>query len=193
MELKLNETIVEEGKGKDWYMANTANLAHVTAESSNKEVGILKMTVRAPKGDAKKARVVAHVEVESILGWFNVTVFHSKDDASNLYLAVDSRKYVDEQGKEQYFESIRLKPDAKAQILRHVRSLCGETETQAVAQPQAQTPAGIDPALFAQFQAFIAMQAQAQQQGAGAVQASAPAQPTVPGIIGSGQGGIGTF
>lgn len=193
MELKLNETIVEEGKGKDWYMANTANLAHVTAESSNKEVGILKMSVRAPKGDAKKARVVAHVEVESILGWFNVTVFHSKDDASNLYLAVDSRKYVDEQGKDQYFESIRLKPDAKAQILRHVRSLCGEAETQAVAQPQAQaqTPAGIDPAMFAQFQAFMAMQQQ--QQGTGAVQASAPAQPTVPGIIGSGQGGLGTF
>lgn len=185
MELKLNETLVEEGKGKDWYMSSSYDSQGVTSASSNPELGILKMTVKAPSAEAKKARVVAQLEIETQAGWFNASVFHAKEDASNLYLAVDSRKVAGD-GEDKYYESIRIKVATKAQILRHVRSLCGEAETQAVAQaqPQAQAQVSIDPAMFAQFQAFMAMQAQAQQQGA--VQASAPAQPTVPGIIGQG-------
>lgn len=196
MKLALNADRIEEGKGKDWYMANTENLKEVTSASSNPALGILSMTVSGPTGNGEKARVVARVEVETPVGWFDVTVFHAKEDASNLYTSIDSRGYEKEDGTKGYREALRLKVPAKAQILRHVRSLCEESasqaqaQTQAVAQPQAQAQAipGMTPELFAQFQAFMQMQQQAQ---APVAQAQGAVQPSIPSII--GQGDMGAF
>lgn len=196
MKLALNADRIEEGKGKDWYMANNENLKEVTSASSNPALGILSMTVSGPTGNGEKARVVARVEVETPVGWFDVTVFHAKDDASNLYTAIDSRGYDKEDGTKGYREALRLKVPAKAQILRHVRSLCEESvsqaqaQTQAVAQPQAQAVQGIDPVMFAQYQAFVAMQQQ-QQQAQPVAQAQGAVQPSIPSII--GQGDMGAF
>lgn len=193
--MKLNQdlfagsvTAQTEGKGKDWYMTNSAGLEKVTDKASNLELGIIGMTVKAPTGNAPASGVVAQVEVNSVLGWFDVTVFHAKNDASNLYVSVDSREYKKADGTPGYDEAIRLKREAKAQILRHVRSLCkDEAPAQAQVQTQAVAPAGIDPAMFAQFQAFMAMQAQAQQ--APVAQAQGAVQPSIPSVIGSGDSG----
>lgn len=189
--LKL-DTNGQEGTGRKWYLSNEKGLDDVTDKSSNANLGIISMKVTAPTTEkSSTAGVVAHVYLTSIIGSIQVSVFRN-DDGDSLRLVVPQDKY-EKDGKDAYSDILKFSRPVKAQILRHVHTLCkADAEKPAVAQAQAQAqvsaPAGMDANMMAQFQQFLAFQAM--QAGAQAPQASVT--PDTPAVLGNAGAGSDT-
>lgn len=171
----------------DWYRT----VEGVTSESSNKAIGIESMNVFPTKQTDKAiaSGALANVRVKTAIGWFDVSVFRGKKDPNTVRLVQPQREYMEMENGVQvkkYQDYFVLTEQVRAQILRHVESLCVNTDTGEVAKAQAPAQADVSAVLGAmspeQLQQLVALlggagaQAQAQPQAQFQAEAVAPVE-----------------
>lgn len=155
----------------DWYRT----VAGTTAERENKAIGVEEILVYPHQQTQAvvKSGAIARVWVKTVIGGFELSVFRGKKDPNTLRLVQPQREYQElENGVQvtKYADYYSLNEQVRAQVLRHVESMCVNTGTGEVQQAPAQTDAsailgGLSPE---QLQALMAIlgggQAQAQAQ-----------------------------
>lgn len=108
--------------GGFWYLQDTEDLAGVTAESSNAEIGIREIKVYDPSDAQWNNGVLATVTLETVIGQIKgVQVLESNRDDS-IYIRLQSRSYENDKGK-QYVNDVTLDRKVQAQVLRYVDSM----------------------------------------------------------------------
>jgi len=106
-----------------WYMQDTPELAGVTDEASNPELGIRGITVREPSERQWELGTLAVVTLETIIGQVRgIQVLDSEFDNS-VYMRMQSRSWEGNDGKKNYVNDLVLDKKVEAQILRYVSSL----------------------------------------------------------------------
>lgn len=105
-----------------WYLQDTEDLAGVTADGFNDDLGIREVKVFDPSDAQWNNGVLAIVTLETIIGQLKgIQVLESSRDDS-IYLRMQSRSY-EKEGQKQYINDVTLDRKVQAQVLRHVDAM----------------------------------------------------------------------
>ena len=106
-----------------WYLQDTEDLAGVTAEGFNDELGIREIKVYDPSDAQWNNGVLAITTLETVIGQIKgVQVMESSRDNS-IYLRMQSRSWEGNDGKKNYVNDLTLDRKVTAQVLRYVDAM----------------------------------------------------------------------
>jgi len=117
---RLSSARVQQGA---WYLQDTDQLAGVTAEASNPELGITGIQVFDPSPAQFDNGTVARITLDTIVGTIKGMQVVESDRDNSLFLRMQSRSWEGDNGQKNYVNDVELSDKAKAQILRYVDSL----------------------------------------------------------------------
>lgn len=121
-----NNTRRATGSGANafWYLAHKGDLAAVTSEAENDDLGISRIDVFEPTVNQEKAGILCKVRLVTLAATIdNISIFESDYTAGDIYLQMGGGKNIGDATTPKWVRDIKLTAQAKAQVLSYVHSL----------------------------------------------------------------------
>ncbi|UNY39922.1 hypothetical protein KLEB273_gp249 [Bacillus phage vB_BauM_KLEB27-3] len=116
------KTELLQGAG-EWYKNREGDLASVTEEPKNLDIGVLEIKVYEPTPGQYANGTIANITLETVIGSVSgLQIRESVKKPGQIYLQVPSRSWETE-GQRRYSNDVELARPVQAQILSYVDSL----------------------------------------------------------------------
>lgn len=121
-----NKTQRATGRGAKpfWYLNHKGELAAVTNEASNEQLGILKIDIFEPTQNQAKAGILCKVRLNTYAATIdNISIFPSEFHERDIYLNMGGGRNIGTEDSPKWTRDCKLTTLAKAQILSYVSTL----------------------------------------------------------------------
>lgn len=107
-----------------WYLTHRGDLAAVTNEPTNEELGIQKIDIFQPSEKQLQHGILCKVRLKTYAAQIdNISIFESDFHAGDIYMQMGGGRNMGTEETPKWVRDVKLTAQAKAQVLSYVHSL----------------------------------------------------------------------